>query len=369
MMVPVPEGVSNVDYNVYNDPYDVCPGGIGDVKEPGGIYGWVKENTTGAFLENALIAVANKIYVTGAGGFYNISNVAAGDYFIVGIKTGFNNYVGNVSIYEGNETIHNITMEIYQEPLTGTGPGFGTGVGPGEDAPGTKTKSGEGPGVGPGVGPGIGPFIEKPEEFGKDHWISLDRLKKKIRLETFFTENLLIFNFRKEAVDVNIKVTGNASDILELSSSNLVIDESDYGNISIRGLGIEKGVFTGKIEVSGDFNASLPVEITVTDEDKLPVEALLMDLEVMTQRPLPGNNFRFKLDLQNLLIEEHYDVWLEYFIRGVESSNANNSLYIGNDTIKILTSESVIKEVVIPPEYIPVVELKCPGLYVVVSFS
>ncbi len=352
MMVPVPFNLSRLKYNLYIDPFDTCPAGAaGEDFEEGNVYGWVTDSDTGVFLENVLVSIERKIYVTAADGFYNISGLQPGDYYVVAIKTGFVNYVGNATVYENSSTEHNISMEIYEEPLTGTGPGVGTGVGPGEDDPGDSTKSGEGPGIGPGVGPGIGPFIEKPEEFGKDHWISLDRLKKKIRLETFFTENLLIFNFRKEAVDVNIKVTGNASRILELGATSAVIDENDYGNISIRGLGIEKGVFTGKIEVSGDFNDSLPVEITVTDEDKLPVEALLMDLEVLTQKPLPGNNFRFQLDLQNLLIEEHYDVWLEYFIRGVESSNANNTLYLGNDTITILTTESVIKEVVIPPDF------------------
>jgi len=291
-----------------------------------------------------LVAVGTEIDISDANGFYNISHrFPPGTYYVVAIKTGFNNYVGNVTILENSSNEHNISMVLYQEPLTGTGPGVGTGV----DDPGTKTKTGEGP----GVGPGIGPFVERPEEFGKDHFISLDRLYKRMRLNQFFTEHLLIFSFRQDVARVNIKVTGNASELLTLSDSSVTIEPGEYANISIRGLGLEEGTFTGTIEVDGDFNDTLPVQIIVSDKEKLPVEAMLMNLEVLTRRPLPGNNFRFRVNLQNLLIEEGYDVYLDYYIRGVDIETSNNTLYLGNDTVSLLTTHSIIKDILIPPEW------------------
>lgn len=348
MLVPVPANITNLRYNLYTDPFDECPAGQeGNIVEPGEVYGWVRDNQTNALLENAIVAIGKQIFITGPDGFYNISDLQPGDYYIVAIKTGFNNYVSNVSVFLNTSTEHNISMVLYQEPLTGTGPGIGTGVGPGEDPPGTKTKSG----TGPGIGPGIGPFLEKPQEFGATHWVSLDQLKKKIRIGNFFTENILIFSFKEGTAKVNMKITGNASEIIEMSAFSASIEQSEHANITVRVFGYETGVYTGNFEVSGDFNDSIPIEITVTDEDKLPVEALLMQLEVLTNRPLPGNKFRFRVNLQNLLIEENYDVRLDYYIRGIETETANNTLYLGNDTISILTQHSIIKETIIPPEW------------------
>ncbi|MBN2367856.1 DUF87 domain-containing protein [Candidatus Woesearchaeota archaeon] len=352
MMVPMPINTSNYRYNIFTDPFDDCPEGQeGEYFEPGSVYGWVTDNDTQTFLENVLVAVERKFFITGPDGFYNITDLQPGNYYLVALKAGFNNYVGNITIEESEATLHNISMVFYEEPLTGTGPGVGTGVGPGEDPPGTETETGEGPGVGPGVGPGIGPFFEKPEEPGLDHWVSLEKLQKKIRLDTFFRETILVFSFRPGSSNVQFQITGNASEIIEMSDFSAIIEQNEYANISIRGFGIAEGVYTGAFEVSGDFNDTIPIEISVLGEDKLPIEALLVELEILTRRPLPGNNFRFKIDLQNLLIEDHYDVMLEYFIRGVQAETANNTLYVGNDTVSIITTETIIKDVLIPPEW------------------
>jgi tetratricopeptide (TPR) repeat protein len=363
MMVPVPYNVTNLRYNLYTDPFDRCPAGdAGDSFNPGNVYGWVSVNGTDTFLDNVLVAAERKIYITAADGFYNIT-LQPGTYFIVAMKAGFVNYVGNVTIYESNATEHNITMVVYEEPLTGTGPGVGTGVGPGI-GPGVDV----GPGIGPGVGPGIGPYIERPQDFGIDHFISLDRLHKRLRIGNFFTENIIMFNFRREAARVQISVSGNASRILELSDTSATIEQNEHANVSVRGFGIEKGIYRGYIEFGGDFNDTIPVEIIVTDEERLPIEALLIQLEVLSRRPLPGNIFRFKVNMHNLLTEEKFDVRLDYYIRGVEASTANYSMYVGNDTISLHTAHSQITDVAIPPDwpkgdYFLIVEARYYDLY------
>jgi len=347
MMVPTPQNTTNLTYYIYIDPFDECPAGEGgneDEVNRGSVHGWVTESEGGLFLENALVAIEQKIDITGTDGFYNITDIPVGDYKIVSLKTGLANYVGNVTIYEANSTEHNITMNIISEQVyTGTGPGVGTGV----DDPGTKTKSGEGP----GQGPGIGPYIERPEDIGVDYFISLDKLKKRLRIGEFFDENLLIFSFRDGTSSVTINAIGPAASILELSDSSVTIQENEYANISIRGFGLENGEYSGYIEIGGDFNGSLPVDIVVSDEERLPIEALLIDLKPLTRRPLPGKVFKFSVNLQNLLIDENYDVKLNYYIRGVEADTANNSMNLGNDTVTIRTTETIIKEVLIPNEW------------------
>ncbi|MBT7440555.1 DUF87 domain-containing protein [archaeon] len=347
MMVPVPFNSTNLKYYLYVDPYDTCPYGSGGSAEEigrGEVYGYVTDTDTGQFLENTLVAIDGKIYVTSSDGYYNISEVAEGERYIVATKLGFGNYVRNLTIVEDVSLEHNISMDIvFDQSFTGTGSGVGTGV----DDPGTKTKSGDGP----GIGPGIGPFIEKPENIGVDNWMSLDRLKKRIRLNNFFTEHLLVFSFRSEPAEVKIQITGDAAEIIELSDTSATIEQNEYANFSVRGYGLEEGQYNGEIVVSGDFNGTIPIEITVSDEERLPVEALLIQLDVLTRRPLPGKNFKFSVNLQNLLIDERYDVRLDYYLRGIESETANNTLYIGNETVSLRTTETVIEEFVIPSEW------------------
>ncbi|MBN1502344.1 DUF87 domain-containing protein [Candidatus Woesearchaeota archaeon] len=344
MFVPVQINTTPI-YYIFSDPSDVCPAGEGESVEKGTVYGWVTDNATGVPLENVMVFLGRDYDVTDQYGYYNVSEMA-GDYKIVAIKMGYNNYVGNVTVIENNYTNHNISMVQYQEPLTGTGPGVGTGVGPGQ-----TRKTGEGPGIGPGIGPSIGPYLEKPEQMGIDHFVSLDRLYKKIRLGNFFIEHLLIYSFRAEPARVNVDITGNVTEILEIDKTQFVIEQNQYDNVTITVFGSKIGTFTGKIQVSGDFNDSLPVEIIVTDEDKLPVEALLMQLEVLSSRPYAGDKFKFRMNLHNLLVEEKYNVSLHYYIRGVESSTANNTLYLGNDTVELLTATSLIKEVELPEDW------------------
>ncbi|NTV23681.1 MAG: DUF87 domain-containing protein [Nanoarchaeota archaeon] len=346
MIVPIPRSASQVKYNIFTDPFDECPdAGTGEFPLPAGIHGWVKDLSTGLFLNSTLVSIEKKIFITGPDGYYNMSDIIPGDYYVVGLKTGYNNYVHNVTLYENESVEHNFSMEVFRETLTGTGPGVGTG--PGQDSPGESTSDG----IGPGVGPSIGPYIEKPLEYGAVHWRSLELLKKKIKIGNYFTDNLLIFSFQEEPAKISLKVSGNASEILEINQFSSVIEQNQYANISIRGFGAEEGVYTGSIDISGDFNDTMPVIITVTSEDKLPVEALLMQLEVLTARPLPGNKFRFRLNLQNLLIEENYDVKLDYYIKGVDADTVNYSMHVGNDTVDILTTYSLIKETVIPPDW------------------
>jgi hypothetical protein len=352
LMVAVPKNTTNLRYNLYTDPYDQCEqggGGPQETLEKGSIHGWVTENESGQFLENAIVSINNDIYITGQDGYYNFTDLPALDFYIVALKTGLANYVDNITIIDEVDLEYNISMKIvFDETLTGTGPGIGTGVGPGISF---KTKTDDGPGIGPGVGPGIGPYLEKPEQFGIDHWMSLDMLRKRMRLETFFTEHLLIFSFRKETVKVDVKATGDVAEFLELSDSSVTIEPGGYANVTIKGYALREGIFTGSIDISGDFNGTLPVELTISDEERLPVEALLVELNPLTQRPLPGKNFKFSVGLQNLLIAEEYDVYLSYFIRGVDADTANYSASIGNDTVAIRTSETIIKEFTLPSEW------------------
>ncbi|MBD3203937.1 DUF87 domain-containing protein [Candidatus Woesearchaeota archaeon] len=353
MFVPVPNGTFEWYYLV-TDPYDECPG-AGDHEEEdieeGTVYGWAYDNKTGIALENVRVFVGSSMAVTDTEGFYNLTTYA-GDYKIFAIKKGYNNYINNVTVTANISTGHNISMIMYTEEQEGTGTGVGTGVGPGRtDKTEDETKTGEGPGVGPGIGPGIGPYLEEPLEPGVDHFVSIEKIYKKIRIGNFFTEQVVIYNFREESAEVTLEITGNASEIVQIDRNALTVDSDSFENITVTGFGKRLGTFTGELKFSGDFNDTIPIRIIVTDEDKLPVEALLMQLEILTDKPYAGDIFKFRLNLHNMLVEEQYNVSLNYSVRGIDALTSNYSMDLSVDNVRILTALSIIKEFQIPKDW------------------
>ncbi|MBU0756531.1 MAG: hypothetical protein KKF44_00570, partial [Nanoarchaeota archaeon] len=218
MFVPVPINMTQT-YYLITDPYDVCPEGADEAFGKGTVEGWVTDADTGIFLENAEVFIGTDYDFSDADGYYNLSTTR-GTYKVFAFKTGYNNYVGNVTVIEGVVVEHNISMTLYEE-ITGTGSGVGTGVGPGIS---DKTKSKSNDDIGPSFGPGIGPFLEKPENPGIDHFVSLEKLQKKLRLGNFFVETIMIYNFRKEAAQLTFKIIGNATQIMEMDKTSLVIE-------------------------------------------------------------------------------------------------------------------------------------------------
>ena len=345
IMIPVASGTE--EYYIYTDPYDECPEGEDEALGAGRVSGIVRDNQTGLPIDVAVVFVGISNDYSDSIGFYNVTEVPAGTYKLVATKEGYINYIANVTVISGNETFHDIYMEPFVDiqELTGTGSGVGTG----EDDPGDKTKSKTG--EGPGIGPGIGPFLEEPREPGVDHWVSLEKLYKKIRLGNFFQDSIMIYSFREIPAKVTVSISGNVSEIAELNRDSITVDPSSFENFTIRVLGSELGTYTGSIDIGGDFNDSIPVRIIVTDEDKLPIEALLMQLELLTLRPYASDEFKFRLNLQNMLTEEQYNVSLDYNIIGVEPITSNYSMYIGNDSIELLTASSQIKSFDIPKDW------------------
>jgi hypothetical protein len=344
MMVPVPNGTTPT-YYFYADPYDECPAGLGEYTGYGNIEGYVRDNQTGILLENVIVNLAGVSYVTGADGFYNLS-VVAGIHNIIAMKLGYSTYFANVTIEVGNTTYHNISMNAYTEPLTGTGSGIGTGIGPGVAQ---DVSQNVGPGIGPGVGPGIGPYIEKPVLIeGIDYWISIDRIFRKIRVGNFVDEVLVVKSFKKDVAKLSFDLTGNVTQIIKQDKTKVSIDPDMMENVTLTIFGIKEGTYTGNMVISGDIEQTIPIKIEVIEQERLQAETLLMQLDLITKTVFKGSFLKFRLDLHNLLIGESYNISLVYSLEGV-----NNTLKteIGRETIDLYTSTSIIRSYEIPKDW------------------
>jgi hypothetical protein len=346
LMVPSPNGTSP-RYYFFTDPYDDCPQGmdVGLIGGRGYVYGWVTDNETREFLEDALVMMGDNQTLTNITGFFNMS-VNVGYQVIAATKTGYRTYISLDNISAGDGTEHNISMAEFEEFLYET-EAVGPGIGPGDDI---------GPGIGQGVGPGVsyeedvGPYTEEPKKIeGLDIWISTTTLDKVMRQGTFLEELVRIYNFKDEQLSLDFKVEGNVTRSIQLDKTSLVVLPERGGNLTVTFFGNQElGTYTGSLKLGGDINFTLPITLKIVSEDMLPVEALLLDVVPSERKIQPGKTLRYKVDLKNMLTDQDYDVILRYFVKDI-----NNTKVFARDEDKVhlKTTYSLFKEFPVPQNF------------------
>ncbi|MFH1510209.1 MAG: DUF87 domain-containing protein, partial [Candidatus Woesearchaeota archaeon] len=343
MIVPV-QNSTTPRYYFFADPYDDCPAGLsmGLTGGKGYAYGWVTDNSTGDYLESAIIMAGDNSTISSSRGFYNFT-VLTGEQILAAAKPGYKNYVAiiNVTLNDGIE--HNISMEQSAE-FTYSNTGVGPGIGPGQDV-----AAGIGPGIGPGISfkTDIAPYLESPKVFeGIDLWVSTTQLGKMLRIGSYVEEMVKLYNFKDEHISLTLKVTGNVSPSIRLDTTRMIVQPKKEANLSITFFGNQDtGTYIGNLSVSGDINMTIPIKLRIVAEDKLPVEALLVDVQPTDTRVNPGHNLRYKVDLKNLLSDQEFDIYLKYWIKDI---NNTRILHSEEDKVHLKTSYTLLKNYIIP---------------------
>ncbi|MFH0869529.1 MAG: DUF87 domain-containing protein [archaeon] len=342
IMLPIPPETFQ-DYFVWSDPTDVCPEGQGTAPWEGWVYGNVTD-TNGNPVSDAIVEVAGETdlsdNITGA---YNITS-EEGNKTIYAMKTGYRVYRGNVTILRGNGTVHNIVMVMEQPPNPPL-----TGIGPGIDAPGTQTQTGvDSEGIKTkDASYDLPPVMQRPKKIeGTDYIVSISEINRKIRLGNFLQEKVTLYSFKEKQANINFALEGNVSHLIKLDKESMMLSprSSDFLTVTIFGVG-EPGLYNGSLVMSGDFNATISITIEVLDKEKLPVEALLIDLEMNKKTVFPGDTIQFKTDLRNLLTDQQYPVALFY---SVQSLDGKDTLWTYETNAFIRTSFSMLKSAMLP---------------------
>ncbi|MDD9954130.1 MAG: DUF853 family protein [Candidatus Woesearchaeota archaeon] len=348
-LLPVFQNTSETTYYFYADPNNDCPAGDGDAPATCTVIGNVTDQS-GTPLEDAIVEVAAAAALSDVNGAYNISTAPITGTRIFGIKEGYKLYYNNFSCTANETVYHNIVLiEDVTDTNTGVGPGEddpGTDVGPGEDVgPGQSDKTDEGPGEIPPV-----PFVEEPKQIeGKDYIISLSEIRRKIRIDNFHQESLYFFSFKKVPGAVKLELHGeNLSNIMTFDKTEFDVPPNGNEEVIITIWGRPPvGVYKGNVTIDGDFNATIPVHIEILPAEKLPVEALLMNLETNKKNVLPGKEFKFKTDLRNLLIDQQYPVKILFTIQPVGSDEI---IWTFDTNVYLKTAFSLIRSVELPKE-------------------
>ncbi len=299
----------------------------------GSIWGYVSDAESRTLIDNVTVAISTEATTTNAVGYYNITNITNGDYYIIGIADGYLINASWVNITANTATHFNISLPPFTEP--GAGPGAGAGAGPG-------AGPGAGQGLGAGLGAGLGPGTGIIEKIGIDFYVSISQIERKLSQGTFAEETVSFYNLGSDIKSVNFDISGAVAPYITLDHTSLTVSDNETGELIVSLLATgEPGLYSGALEVGGDGNASIPINLTILPRDKLPIQVLLVDLEIIHPTMNPGDNMRYKVDLRNLLTDIEYDVHIDYSFRK-QGSAAETA--VGEDDVSIFTFLTLLNE-------------------------
>jgi hypothetical protein len=349
LLLPIRNSLSQ-DYFVWSDPTDVCPAGLGNLPFTGWVFGNVTD-TNGNPLDGVIVEVASLVNVSdNLTGSYTIYNIPEGTHYIYAMKTDYKVYRGFVNVSRENGTEHNIIL-IREEPPN---PPL-TGIGPGIDQPGDQTETGIGPGQTDKTKDAdyiTPPVIQRPKKIeGTDYIVSVSEINRKLRLGNFLQEKVTLYSFKEKSANILFSLEGNITDIVKLDKDSMILAprSSDFLTVTMFGVG-EVGIYNGSLLMTGDFNVSIPVTIEILPRDKLPIEALMIDLELQKKNFYPGELVKFQTNLKNLLTDQQYPVQLFFTIQDTEGKE---TLWSYDTNVYLKTSFSLIKSAQLPKNVKP----------------
>jgi hypothetical protein len=351
IMLPI-QNAQWQDYHFWTDPTDECPAGEGITPWTGCVYGNVTD-TAGNPLGETVIEVADQVsYSNNITGFYNIT-VQEGNWTLYAMKTGYDLFRTNVLITREECIQQNIVLVMKQPPNPpnpGIGPGYdepGNTFNTGVDAEGTQTKTADYQ---------MPPVIQRPKKIeGTDYVVSISEINRKIRLGNFLQEKVTLYSFKEKPANIYFSVEGNVSNLIKMDKESMLLQprSDDSMTLTIFGVG-EPGLYNGSLLMTGDINVSIPINIEVLPKEMLPVQALLIDLEVNKNNVYPGSLLKFKTDLRNLLTDLQYPVQLFYTVQDIDGKQ---TIWSYETNVYLKTSFSLLKNAVIgsnvkPGDYI-----------------
>ena len=159
----------------------------------------------------------------------------------------------------------------------------------------------------------------------EDYEISVSGINERMRIGNYKESLIIIKNNKLETISVFFSLDGNVTEFLKLSNNRVNIESNSERGINITFFADKLGFHNGTLTISGGVNEVIPINFTVSDIVGLPVEAIIMEIEALTKRVYIGESFRYKVDIQNLLAGESYNITLHYYIDKLEPTKTYES--------------------------------------------
>lgn len=285
-------------------------------------------DTDGNPIYEASVLIAGTTDKTDLFGYYSVSpTVTEGNQSIIAIKEGYNN----------NVTILNFSTIPQYKNVNFTLEDASAAVGEFETGPYTQQR--------------ISNIREQIVKSGEDYWVSTKEINKQIRQNTFLEETIGIFNFAG-TMNLNIELDPQLEGIVSLDQTSMTIDANTFGELGITFYGLEDiGVYEGNISITGGLNQEIPVTVEIVERN-LPIETMLVNVDLFDDSVRRGTELKYKLSLQNLLSDQGYLVYINSKVRGIN----NSIVYAEKNTQEEIQSSLTLLESIQLPEETPVGE-------------
>lgn len=332
MLLPIRNGsAGNETYHFFVDPNDLCSAGeVPDATDFTTLIGNVTESGTGNRLSGVVVVVADYAAVSNSAGSYNLT-VPIGDHYVFAILNGYRTYWNNISLPVPNSTyVHNIVMSKTKVGDYTSPPSSGTGPGDYDDPPAQQT-----------------PTVEQPMPIEQILYrVSIAEINRKLRQGNFIQEVIHIISLVDYGFDLNFDVSGPVAEIIDIDTTLATLEQGMKKTVTLTIFGKgEPRTLTGNLDITGNINTSIPITIEIIDEALLPVEALLIDVEPYDRKIGKEQTFKFRVDLQNLLVDQQYPVRVVYTIQDV---NGTTTYWSYEENVPLYTAVTLVKKVPLP---------------------
>jgi hypothetical protein len=288
------------------------------------VFGYVKGDI-GNYLQNVKIMLGNAVTYSDSSGYYSFTPfLNVGNNSFVGVKENYDTYYDILEFFiNTTELNYNFTLDL--------------GALDYEFITGPYTKE-----------PDDGKYDKIPQEVidtGQDYWISSKEINKEIRQGTFIEEEIGLYNLRGTSLTLNFVTSPSLQNIVNLDKAALTLAPGSSNSLKVTIYGnVPLGTYEGKISILGDIQQDIPVKIRIV-EKKFSVEVLLMEIDLFKNLIRPGDNLRYKLNLQNLLRDQNYQLDLVARLKGLN----DGQIYFEEEfNSEIATSLTLLRDFPIP---------------------
>ena len=273
------------------------------------------------------------INVFGATAYTNISGkyfmeVPNGNHTLIAIKEGYETYyTQNVTVLNQNTTEFNFSMKYYEPPMPLPIPGY------------PKNTF-----VSDILTP---PVVQRPQII-LTHTLDLRTIDERLKVGSYLQRSFTLTSYKQVHADVLFSIIGNAAPLIKIDKQKATLEPRESENFTITIMGnVQPGIYEGAFLLSGDLEDRIPIKIVVYEKERLPIEALLLDVTTVNKIIQPGNNLDYKVSMNNLLKDNPYNITLTY---NITSRSTNSSINIGSETRILETQLAYLKSYKLPKD-------------------
>jgi hypothetical protein len=291
------------------------------------VWGYVTDSL-GNPLSSVNIYLGGESTLSDENGSYSItSNITPQQHPIIATSPGYNNYYYILSFFENTSSLsHNITLTLLN---------LGQNNNPYLTGPYDQR-------------PRIQQIQKEIEKTGEDYWVSTKEIIKEIRQNTFVEDTIGIYNFKTTAMNLLISISPELSDFVKLDRDAMSIGPSKGEDLILTFYGTKPlGTYQGSVKIAGDIEKEIPITVKIV-ENKMPIETLLISIDLFKNIINPGENLNYRLTLQNLLIDQSYKVSLEKTIVGEKDSVV---YFKETQNVEIKKALSIVDYIKIPANF------------------